>query len=125
MKNGTPTGALAIGIPVGLIVQGNVRALLPVIRTGISQCHRTRKAALAGQLAGTRTQLPLAGHIGVVVRLFQQRCHGNDIIALYALVMGVAPLLGGQHFRDVGYTRQVIINTFQQHGAGAQLAAVW
>ena len=108
---------LAVGIPVGLIIEGNIRPLLPVIRPGISQCHRTRKTALAGQLAGTRTQVPLAGHIGVVARLFQQGCHGDDIIAQYALVMCIAPLLGRQHFRDVRYTGEVIINTCQQHGA--------
>ena len=62
---------LAVGIPISLIVEWDIRPLLPVVGARIRQCHGTLKTSLAGQLPGGGAQVPLPRHIRMIASSLQ------------------------------------------------------
>ena len=48
--------------------------------------------------------MPFARHIGMVAGIFEQGGHGYYVITEYPLIIGLDPLLRGQHFGNIGDT---------------------
>ena len=86
---------LAIGKPVCGIIDRQVGSLFPIIGARVHECDCPLKTASTGQFIRLGTQMPFAGHIGVIAGTLQQRCNRYNVIPQHALIVLNQFLLGG------------------------------
>ena len=88
----------------------------PVVGAGIALDDGAVKAAAIGQVVGLRSHVPLAGDVGAVTAVLQQRGHGDHVGRHRALVTRLANVLARQGLAQVAHAVAVVVHPGQQHG---------
>jgi flavin-binding protein dodecin len=100
-----------------LVFFGDRRRVLEVARAAREQCERMLEATRLRALRVFRAKVPLAGHIGVIAGLPEQRRHRHDAVGEHGLVAGLSLLVvvrAPEHRAESGGVR---VDAGEQHRA--------